>query len=370
MHSTSHADSPKPEKAWVFLGTYTGATSKGIYRCEMDLATGNLSEPQLAAEVATPSFLAVHPSRKFLYAVGELEEFAKKKQGAVYAFALDPKTGELTKLNQQGSGGPGPCHIVVDKARQNVLVANYSGGSAACLPIDGDGSLRPASSVVQHTGKGSNPDRQEGPHAHSINLDARNNFAFVADLGLDQVRVYKFDPTNGKLTPNDPPFVALAAGAGPRHFAFHPNGKFAYVINELASTVTAMTYDADHGRLEKLQTITTLPPDFKGETTTAEVVVHPSGKFLYGSNRGQDSIVAYSIDPTHGTLTLIGHQKDGVKVPRNFNIDPTGRFLVVANQDSDSVVVFAIADNGELKPTEHKVAVGKPVCVRFVPVMK
>src|SRR5262245_44544848 len=195
--STLPADEPKPEKVWVFLGTYTGPKSKGIYRCEMDLATGKLSEPELAAEVASPSFLAIHPSRKFLYAVGELAEFAKKKQGAVTAFALDPATGKLTKLNQQGSGWPGPCHIVVDKAGQNVLVANYSGGSCACLPIEGDGSLRPASSVIQHEGKGTDPARQEGPHAHSINLDAKNNFAFVADLGLDQVLVYKFDPTNG-----------------------------------------------------------------------------------------------------------------------------------------------------------------------------
>ena len=316
----------------VFIGTYTGPKSKGIYRCEMDLTSGKLSEPQLAAEVASPSFLAIHPTNQFLYAVGELDEFAKKKQGAVTAFALDPKTGNLTKLNQQGSGGPGPCHVVVDKAGQNVLVANYSGGSAACLPIDGDGSLRPASAVVQHEGKGTNPARQEKPHAHSINLDAKNSYAFVADLGLDQVLVYKFDGTHGKLTPNDPPFAAVAPESGPRHFAFHPSGKFAYVINEMASTVTAMTYDADKGRLEKVQTITSLPPDFKGDTSTAEVVIHPSGKFLYGSNRGHDSIVAYAIDPTQGTLTLIGHQKDGIKVPRNFNIDPTGRFLVVANQ--------------------------------------
>lgn len=368
--SPAFADSPKPEKVWVFIGTYTGPKSKGIYRCELDLTTGKLSAAEVAAEVTSPSFLAIHPTNKFLYAVGETDQFARKKQGAVTAFALDPKTGVLKQMNQQGSGGPGPCHIVVDKSGKNVLVANYGGGSAACLPINANGGLEAASSVVQHEGKGSNPARQEKPHAHSINLDPKNDFAFVADLGLDQVLVYKFDPTNGKLTPNDPPFARLADGAGPRHFAFHPSGKFAYVINEMDSTVTAMTYDADKGRLEKVQTITTLPQDFKGNTSTAEVVVHPSGKFVYGSNRGHDSIVAYAIDQTTGTLSLIGHQKDGVKVPRNFNIDPTGKYMLVASQGADRVIVFQIADTGELRPTGAKVTVGTPVCVKFVPVMK
>ena len=360
------ADSPKAEKVWVYIGTYTGPKSKGIYRCELDLTTGVLSAPKVAAETTSPSFLAVHPRHTFLYSVGEIGVFDGKKQGVVTAFSLDAKTGALKQLNQQGSGGPGPCHVVVDKAGKNVLVANYSGGSAACLPLKADGSLQPASSVVQHTGKGANPARQEHPHAHSINLDAANHFAFVADLGLDQVMIYAFDAANGKLTANDPPSVHLAPAAGPRHFAFHPSGKFAYVINEMDSTVTAMRYDAGQGRLEKIQAISSLPAGYKGDTSTAEVVVHPSGKFLYGSNRGHDSIVAYSIDPANGTLNLIGHQGEGVKVPRNFNIDPTGRYLLVANQGADSVVVFEIAPSGELRPTESRVQVGSPVCVKFV----
>jgi 6-phosphogluconolactonase len=353
----------KAGKAWVYIGTYTGPKSKGVYRLEMDLATGKLSEPELAGEAKDPSFLALHPTGRFLYAASE----GASKTGGVKAFAIDRQTGNLSPLNEQPSRGAAPCHVVVDKAGKNVLVANYTGGSAAVLPIMNDGSLGEPTGFTQHKGSSVDPARQKEPHAHSINLDAANHFAFVADLGLDQVLVYRFDPAKGTITPNDPPFVAVAPGAGPRHFAFHPNGKFAYVINEMGSTVTALSYDAEKGVLKAGQSVTTLPADFKGNTSTAEVVVHPSGQFLYGSNRGHDSIAIFKIDPDTGKLTAVGHQGMGIKTPRNFNIDPTGKFMIVANQDGNSLVVFAIDQKtGELTPTGQKVVVANPVCVKFL----
>jgi 6-phosphogluconolactonase len=367
--TAAHAEEPaKMTKVWVYLGTYTGGKSKGIYRCELDLATGKLSEPALAAETANPSFLAVHPNNRFLYAVGEIGDFAGKKSGAVSAFALDPKSGELKALNQKPSSGTGPCHLVVDRQGKNVLVANYGGGSASVLHIEDDGRLGERTAFSQHTGKGDDPARQEGPHAHSINLDAANRFACVADLGLDQVFVYRFDADKGSLAKNEPSSVSLPPRSGPRHFAFHPDGRHAYVINEMANTVTAMKYDAEKGVLTSIQTVSTLPEGYKKPTWTAEVQVHPSGKFLYGSNRGQDSIAIFLIDEKTGELRPAGRQGSGIKTPRNFGIDPTGKFLLVANQDSDSVLVFRIdAKTGALEATGEKVEVGKPVCVKFVP---
>lgn len=353
---------PKAGKAWVYIGTYTGPKSKGIYRLDMDLATGKLSEPVVAGAAVNPSFLALHPNGRFLYAVSE----GDGKSG-VTAFALDPKTGDLTALNSQPSKGAAPCHLVVDKAGKNVLVANYTGGSVAVIPIKDDGSLGEPTAFVQHKGSSVDPGRQKEPHAHSINLDAANRFALVADLGLDKVLVYRFNPDKGTLTPNDPPDVAVAPGAGPRHFAFHPNGKYAYVINEMGGTVTELAYDADKGVLKTGHSLTTLPKEVKGNST-AEVVVHPSGKFLYGSNRGHDSIAIFKIDPKSGELTAVGHQGSGIKTPRNFNIDPTGKFLIVANQDGNSLVVFAIDQTtGELTPTGQKVEISAPVCIKFLP---
>jgi 6-phosphogluconolactonase len=354
-------------KYWVYIGTYTAGKSKGIYRCEFDAATGKLSEPILAAEVANPSFLAIHPSNRYLYAVGELQKFEGKPSGAVTAFSIAPASGELKQLNQKPSGGGGPCHVVVDRLGKNVLVANYGGGSAAVLRIQDDGRLGERTGFSQHSGKGTDPTRQEGPHAHSINLDAGNRFAFVADLGLDRVMVYRFDADKGTLVKNEPPSVEVAPKSGPRHFAFHPSGRYAYVINELAYTVTAMTYDADKGVLKTIQTISTLPEGYDKPTWTAEVQVHPSGKFLYGSNRGHNSIAIFTIDEKTGTLTAAGHQAEGINTPRNFGIDPTGKFMLVANQDGDSILVFRIDDRtGALQATGAKVEVGKPVCVKFL----
>jgi 6-phosphogluconolactonase len=355
-----------PPKCWVFIGTYTGGKSKGIYRLEMDPATGKLSEAELAAETSSPSFLAIHPSRKFLYAVGE---DPGAKVGSVASFSLDPASGKLEALNKQSAVGSGPCHIVVDRMGKHALIANYGGGSAGVLAIGPDGKLGEMTAFVQHKGSSVNKDRQEAPHAHSINLDAANHFAFVADLGLDKVLVYRYDPEKGTLEPNDPPAAEVAPGSGPRHFAFHPDGKHAYVINELAQTITAFAYDPEHGALTSLQTVPSLPETFKGNST-AEVVVHPSGKFLYGSNRGYNSIASFAIDPGTGKLTPAGQQRADIKIPRNFNIDPTGKFLVVANQDGDSLVVFRIDEKtGALEPTGHTARVPMPVCVKFVPKM-
>jgi 6-phosphogluconolactonase len=333
----------------------------------MDSATGKLGSIELAAETTNPTFLAIHPSRRFLYAVNEIGNFQGKSAGAISAFALDPKTGQLTFLNQQSSGGGGPCHLVVDRQGKNVLAANYGGGSVCVLPIGEDGKLGEATAFIQHQGSGADPGRQKGPHGHSINLDAANRFAVAADLGLDKLLVYKLDAGKGTLTPNNPPSVSMAPGAGPRHFAFHPNGTFAYAINELNSTVTAMHYDPEKGAFEVKQTLSTLPMAVKGNST-AEVVVHPSGKFLYGSNRGHNSIAIFTINPKTGELTAAGHQGEGIKTPRNFNIDPTGTFLLVGNQDGDSIIVFRIdPETGALKPTGEKVEVGRPVCLKFVP---
>ncbi len=353
-----------PEPVPVYVGTYTRGSSKGIYLYHLDLISGALKPAGCAAEVANPSFLAFHPSRPLLYAVGEVGSFAGKKGGAVDAFAIDPISGKLTLLNQQLSQGPGPCHLAVDRSGKCVLVANYSGGSVVCLPIQEDGRLGEATSFVQHAGSSVNPQRQQGPHAHGVYLDAGNRFAFVADLGLDKLMIYRFDPAQGKLTANDPPSLATAAGAGPRHFAFHPNGRYAYLINELNSTLTALGYDAQRGTFQTLETVTTLPAGFSGSNTAAEVEVHRSGKFVYGSNRGHDSIAAFAIDAATGKLTLIGHEPTLGKTPRHFAIDPTGKFLLVANQDGNNVVVLEInSETGGLRATGNSVEVTAPVCV-------
>jgi 6-phosphogluconolactonase len=351
------------QKLWVYVGTYTKKGSKGIYRFDLNPASGQLTARALAAQTTDPSFLAIHPNQRLLYAVGELDG----KTGAISAFAIDAKTGDLTFLNRQSSGGNGPCHLVVDLQGKNVLAANYGGGSVCVLPIQNGGKLGEATAFVQHAGSSVNKERQREPHAHSINLDAANRYAFVADLGLDKVLVYRFDAGKGTLSQNDPPAADIAPGSGPRHFAFHPNGKTAYVISELKNTVTALSYDAEHGVLKTLQSISTLPKAFKGTSYTAEVQVHPSGKFLYGSNRGHNSITIFAIDQETGKLKFVGNQGSQIKTPRNFGIDPTGKYLLVANQDSNSIVVFRIdAETGKLAPTGTVVEVPMPVCVKMM----
>ncbi len=355
-----------PGKLWVYIGTYTGKESKGIYLSQLDLKSGELTHPFLAGETANPSFVAIHPNRRFLYAVNETEEFHGNKTGSVTAFSIDQKSGHLTLLNQQPSNGTDPCHIIVDKAGKHVLIANYGSGSASVLPILANGHLGPASCTVQHSGKGANPQRQEGPHAHSANLDASNHFALIADLGLDKIMVYHYDSSAGTLVANDPPAAIIAPGSGPRHFAFHPNGKFGYGINEMSSTVTAFEYDSAAGVLKTVQTISSYPDEFKGDTFTAEIQISPNGKFVYGSNRGHDSIVIYAVDSTSGLLKVAGYQSTQGRVPRGFGIDPTGAYLIAGNQNSDSVVIFRIdPDTGLLNPTGQSLHVAAPVCIEF-----
>jgi len=367
---SAKADRPAaapPRTLRVYFGTYTRrGGSKGIYLSRLDLAEGTLTEPVLAGATQSPSFLALSPDGRFLYAAGGSVTIDGTRSGAITAFAVDLATGKLTLLNRVSARGNGPCHLVVDATGRHVLAANYSSGSVVSLPVGRDGRLGAATSVIQHKGSSVNPRRQTRPHAHSINLDAANRFAFAADLGADKLFVYRFDPATGALKPHDPPAVALAPGSGPRHFAFHPAGRFAYVINELLSTVTAMAYDPKAGTLATLHTVTTLPADFTGPNTTAEVQVHPSGRFVYGSNRGHDSLAIFAVDAKTGRLKPIGHQPTGGRTPRNFGVDPTGQYVLAANQNSNTVVVFGVDPaSGRLKPTGSRIAVPSPVCVKF-----
>lgn len=355
----------------VYVGTYTTKrASKGIYAYNFNAATGQLSSIGLAAESTDPSFVAVHPNGKFVYAVNEVGDFNGMSSGAVSAFAIDPKTGALKLLNQVSTHGAGPCFVSLDKTGRFVLVANYDGGSVGTFVIQDDGSLSLVKGFVQHSGSSVDKERQEGPHAHWIGVSPDNRFALVADLGLDDVLVYKFDDVRGGLTPNNPPFVEMKPGSGPRHLVFHPNGKFAYVVNEMASTVTALSYSAQKGSLSALQTLPMLPPDYSGVREAAEIAVHPSGKFLYASNRGTaNSIAAYKIDAVKGTLTAAGLFSTKGMIPRHFVIDPSGAFLLVANEDSGNIVVFRIdATTGALTPTGQVEEVPAPVCITFGPV--
>ena len=356
---------------FVYFGTYTGTKSQGIYVSRFDPVTGKLGAPELAAGTKNPSFVAIHPNHRFLYAVGEFSTGDGKKGGVVSAFAIDPASGKLALLNQQPAGAGGaPCHVNVDKAGEHVMAANYGGGSVVVLALNPDGSLGKTTAFVQHTGSSVNPKRQAGPHAHQISLDAANRFVFVPDLGLDKVMIYRYGP-KGALTPNDPAFATIAPGAGPRHIAFHPNGRFAYVINEIACTMTVFSYDAKRGELKELQYLSTLPDGVSVQPnySTAEVLVHPSGKFVYGSNRGHDTIAIFAVDPKSGKLTLIGHESTQGKIPRCFGIDPTGAYLLAANQDTHNIAVFRIdGETGRLTPTGQSIEVGMPVCVQFLPI--
>lgn len=361
------AEDTMPHDYLLYIGTYTrGSDSQGIYRCRVDARTGALTDLQLASEATNPSFLAVRPDRRTLYAVSEIDQLAGQPTGGLAAYRIDPASGNLTLLNVEATGGTGPCYVTTDSRGRFALAANYGGGSVAAFPLLPDGRLGPGT-FVQHTGKGVNPKRQAGPHAHSIVLNRDETRAYAADLGLDQIRIYRVDPATGVLTANDPAFAAVAPGSGPRHFDFHPTGRFAYVINEMSSTVTAFACDDATGGLTELQTLSTLPPgDYPGNST-ADLHVHPTGRFLYGSNRGHNSIVVYAIDPDHGTLTFVQHQPTLGDTPRNFALDPAGRILLAENQQSGTIHSFLIdPQSGRLSPTGHHLEVPRPVCIQFV----
>lgn len=340
------------EKFRVYFGTYTDDVSQGIYQSELNMDDGSLSTPTLAGRTSSPSFLAFHPNGKYLFAVNEGD-------ATVTAMAIDQPTGQLTVLNSQPSQGAAPCHLIVDPSGRNVLVANYTGGSCLCLPIKPDGTLQPASSFQQHVG--------QRKHGHSIHVDPANQFALCCDLGLDQVIIYAFNAAQGTLTPHG--VFHTPAGAGPRHFAWHPDGKTAFINGESDLTIISCRYDAKLGSLTQTQVLSTLPEHIKRNGgSTAETVVHPSGKFVYVSNRDPyNSIAIFSVAPETHTLTALGHQSAGIKTPRNFAIDPTGRYMLVANQSGGNVIVFRIdPSTGQLTPTDISVPVPNPVCVRFM----
>ena len=354
----------------VYVGTYTTKqSSKGIYAYRFDPGTGQLTSVGLAAESTDPSFVAAHPSGKYLYAVNEVNSFNGAKSGAVSAFAIDRKSGTLKLLNQVSAHGAGTCYVSLDKTGKYVLVANYDGGSVATFAVQDDGSLSLVKGFVQHSGSSVDKERQEGPHAHWIGVSPDNRFALAVDLGLDDVMIYQLDLLKGALIPNNPPYAQVKPGSGPRHFAFHPNGKFGYVLTEMDATVTAFSYQAKNGSLTALQTVATLPKDYTGLKEAAEIAVHPSGKFLYASNRaGVDTITIFAIDGAKGTLKEVGRVSTKGKTPRNFAIDPTGAFLLAANEDSGNIVVFRIdAATGGLTPTGQVEEVAAPVSLTFVP---
>lgn len=343
----------------IYLGTYTRSTGKGIYAVRLDGETGKLSQPELVATTSNPSFIALSKDKSHLYAVSE---------GATMAtpFAVDLDTGKLVPDESRDSGGKAPCHLMADSTERCLVVAHYQNGIVASLPINEDGSLGPVKSIHQHTGSSVNPDRQEAAHVHSANISPDDRFVIVCDLGLDKVFTYALDAATASLTPAEIPYVATAPGAGPRHSAFSTDGRFVFVINELNSTLTSYHYDANTGALTEADTQPTLPADFTGHSTTAEVRVHPNGKFVYGSNRGHDSIAVFAFDDDAGKLTSIDHTSTRGRNPRNFNLSPDGKWLVAANQQSNSLTVFRVdAETGKLTPTEHTAEVALPVCVVF-----
>jgi 6-phosphogluconolactonase len=363
----------------VYVGTYsepilfgTGQVlrgkGKGIYAYRLDEAAGALVPVGITEDVRNSSYLAFDPSRKFLYCVNEFKEYQGKASGAVSAYRIDHESGTLTYLNTVASHGTDPCALMVDRTGRCVIVANFASGSVAVLPLAADGSLGEASCVIQHEGSSVDPQRQKGPHAHAVEIDAANRYVFVPDLGCDKVMIYQLDPAKGILTPNaNQPSLATKPGAGPRQLALHPHGRFAYLINELDSTMTACAYDAANGMLRPLQTLSTLPEGFTGQSTCAEVQVAPSGRFLYGSNRGHDSIVIYALDPDTGMMSLVGHESTRGHIPRNFTLSRNGDFLAAANQDSNNVVMFRVDPaKGTLQPTGNVVDPGTPICVKFL----
>jgi 6-phosphogluconolactonase len=373
------AEGRMSEIDYVYVGTYSEAIrfgtgqvlqgrGKGIHVFRFDRVSGRLTPAGVAEGVRNPSYLAFDPSRRFLYCVNEFKEYEGKASGAASGFRIDRASGALTALGTQASHGTDPCHLMVDRGGRNVLLANFASGSVAVLPIGADGALAPASDVVQHAGSSVDPVRQAGPHAHAVEIDAAGRFAMVPELGLDRVMIYELDAEAGRLRPNArQPWIATAPGAGPRQIVMHPGGRFAYLINELDSTMTAYAFDAAAGTLAALQTLSTLPAGFAGRSTCAELQIHPTGRFLYGSNRGHDSVAVFALDPATGRMEARGHVGTGGRIPRNFCLSPDGRFLAAANQDSDNVVMFAIDQaTGMPASTGHEVAVGTPVGVRFL----
>lgn len=353
--NTTETEEPQVDNAYLIVGTYTKKDSEGLYTFTFDEATGDFVPVDTISSGPDPSFLAVSPDQRFVYANNETNG------GSVEAFSFDK--GKLTSLNTASSGGPHPCHVAVDATGKWCLVGNYTGGSLAILPINEDGTLSEPMQVIQHTGSGPNKDRQNEPHVHSVNISPNNKDVFVPDLGIDKVMAYRLNAETGELTTGN--HQAVSAGSGPRHFTFYPNGKYAYVIQELTNTVTAFNYT--DGKLTEIEEVTTLPEGFDGKSNCADIHISPDGKFLYGSNRFSDTIVSYKIDEATGKLTMLGQTSVEGKTPRNFTISPTGKWVLVANQDSDNIVIFSRnTETGAISPTGKEIKISMPVCLKWV----
>jgi len=351
----------------VYLGTFSRPPSGGVFVARLNSTTGTLSAPVLASQATSPEFLALDSTASRLYSIEQTTQ-GGTTFGSVAAYKINRQDGRLTLINRQVTNGGGFAHLSLDRTSHFLAAARYNDGNAVILPVSSDGHVQPVSSLVQHQGSGPNTARQDRAHVHSVNFDLNDRFAIVADLGTDEIWSYHFDSSAGKLTPDSPAFVRVPPGSGPRHFAFHPTGKFAYAVCELNATVISYTYDATRGTLNQTQVTTLLPSSIVGQRAAAEVVVDQAGKFLYVSNRGYDALLAYAINPTTGQLTAVQLNHDVLPVPRNFAIDPTGHWLVCAAQNSNTVTVYAIdAQTGRLTRTPAHITVPQPVCVRFLP---
>jgi 6-phosphogluconolactonase len=355
------------QKYWVYVGTahYTGDPAENLYVYRFDSETGRLSLHGIAAKTVNPGFLTVHPGGSYLYAVNEIGDFQGQKNGAVSSFRIDGRTGELRFLNQRPAFGANPSYVTVSRKGRFAIVASYYGGIVS-FPILDNGSLGKPASAVQETGVGVKAARPDGSHPHSVVFSPDGRFVIAPDLGLDRLLVYRFDEATGSLTRNDPAFSEALSGSGPRHIVFASSGRFAYVVQELQSSVSTYSYDAKLGVLHHLQTISTLPENFHGSNTGAEIQVAASGRFVYASNRGHDSIVVFAVDPQAGTLTALQHIPTQGKTPRNFVLDPSGNFLLVGNQDSNQIAVFRVdQQSGQLSPLNEKLEVFSPTCIAF-----
>jgi 6-phosphogluconolactonase len=355
----------------VYVGTYTAGTeSQGIYAFRFNDQTGTLTPVGLAAATANPSFLTATRDHRYVFAVNEVSTYQGSAQGAasgsVTSFRVDGQTGRLDVINTESSRGADPCHLTLDTSEHTLAVANYTGGNFALLPVGANGMLQPATAVLANTGSGPNRERQEAPHAHAVVFDRTNQFLLGADLGTDRVWNYRFTARTGGAVPHAPSFASVAAGAGPRHLAWHPNGRFLFSVNELQSTVTSFNWDEANGRLTPGSTVSTLPPGFVGENSTAEIAVHPNGRFLYASNRGHDSVAVFRISTT-GDLERRENVSTRGQTPRNFALSPDGRWLIAANQTSGTLAVFRIdLGSGQLSAVGPTSSLAAPVCVLFL----
>jgi 6-phosphogluconolactonase len=351
----------------MYVGTYTEGTSKGIYAYRLDAKTGKLSSLGLVAEATDPTFVALHPNGKFLYAVNEVNTYQGKKAGSVTSYSVDHATGKLTQLNKVSTQSPGPCHLIVDATGKTLMVANYFGGSFTSFPIAGDGKLGEAASFIQLHGSGVNKDRQAAPHGHSVNLPKNNKFMLGADLGTDKIMIFNLDAANGKIAPHDPPSASVKPGSGPRHLVFAPDQKHVYVLSEMASSVSTFTYDPATAAMALIDAVSALPADFKGESTGAEIAIDAAGKFVYSSNRGHDSIAVFAVDKGSGKLKLIQNQSTGGSQPRSFILDPSGNYLIAGNQKTNTMTTFKVdKGTGKLTATGDKYDLGAPVTFVFL----